>query len=570
MSAVRIHAGTKISMRDGIRLSATIYTPAEQHAPVPAIASMTPYVRDSLHEHGMYFAQHGFVFAAVDVRGRGDSEGALRPFIQESKDGGDLVSWIARQPYCNGRVAMRGSSYGGYAQWVTAAEFPSGLSTIVPTAAPYPGLDFPMRSNIFHPYIVQWLMLVAGRASQKQLFSDSDFWSSLYRRWVESGRSFRELGSMVGASLPTFEEWLTHPEPDAYWDAHNPTVEQYARLDIPILTITGCYDDDQPGALEHYKRHMQHASPAARARHFLVIGPWDHARTAQPCADFGGMKVGPASAINLNKLHVEWYAWTMQGGPRPEFLRRPVAYYVAGADEWRYADSLDEVTAGHTEYFLDSTGAANDVFCSGSLQVGPGIGPPDEYTYDPRAVTGREVDAEARADGGSLIEQGLVHALHGRMLVYHSAPLVRDTEISGFFRLHAWIAMDCADTDLYVSIYDIDFDGNSVLLTTDALRARYREGLRTPKPICTDQPIRYAFERFTFVSRVVKRGHRLRLVVAPLGRLIYAPFTQKNYNAGGIVAEETCADGKPVTVKLYHDGTYPSALCVPLGRVEFT
>jgi len=46
-------------------------------------------------------------------------------------------------------------------------------------------------------------------------------------------------------------------------------------LDLPILTITGMYDDAQPGALDHYRRHMAQASPAARARHFLVIGPWD-------------------------------------------------------------------------------------------------------------------------------------------------------------------------------------------------------------------------------------------------------------------------------------------------------
>jgi hypothetical protein len=49
--------------------------------------------------------------------------------------------------------------------------------------------------------------------------------------------------------------------------------------------------------------------------------------------------------LDLPKLHLEWYAWTMQGGEKPAFLRKPVAYYVMYADKWRYADSLDAVTS---------------------------------------------------------------------------------------------------------------------------------------------------------------------------------------------------------------------------------
>lgn len=42
---------------------------------------------------------------------------------------------------------------------------------------------------------------------------------------------------------------MAHPYPEVHWDdAHDPTSEQYAKLSIPILTITGSHDDDQPGA----------------------------------------------------------------------------------------------------------------------------------------------------------------------------------------------------------------------------------------------------------------------------------------------------------------------------------
>jgi uncharacterized protein len=561
--------GVRIPLRDGIHLNATLYTPQEQREPAPCIFMPTPYVSDSHHLRGVYYASRGLPFVIVDVRGRGNSEGDFQPSMQEARDGYDVVEWLARQPWCNGKVGMLGGSYIGYCQWATAKEFPPHLATIVPTAAPYRGVDSPMRNNIFFPFRVQWITMTRGRTAQTQICAHRTFWSSIYRRWHESGRSFRELDAMLGDPSPVFQEWLDHPEPDAYWDAYNPTADEYARMRLPILTITGCYDDDQPGALEHYRQHMRNAPAEERARHYLIIGPWDHLRTGwAPSLEFGGLKVGPASMIDMPKLHLDWFAWTMQGGPKPEFLQKPVAYYVMGAERWRYADTLDQVTAGHRPCFLDSRINANDIFCSGSLGNAPGTGEPDWYAYDPRETHGPEVDAEAHTTGDSLTDQSVALALGGRLLVYHSAPFEEETEISGFFRLTAWISIDCPDTDLYVSVHEIALDGGSVRLTTDGMRARYREGLRAPRLITTREPLRYDFERFTFVSRRIKRGHRLRLIIAPVGRLVEAIFAQKNYNGGGVVADESVTDARPVTVRLFHDNAHPSALYVPLGHPE--
>jgi putative CocE/NonD family hydrolase len=556
-------------MRDGIHLNATLYRPKDLVSPTPIVFVLTPYIADSHHEHGVYFASHGLPFVIVDVRGRGNSEGIFRPSIQEASDGYDVVEWLARQPYCNGKVAMYGGSYLGYCQWATAKEFPPHLATIVPMAAPYMGADFPMRSNIFYPFALQWLTATSGRALQGQIASDRIFWSASFREWHESGRPFRDVDAMVGAPSCVFQEWLDHPEPDAYWDAYNPTEDQYARLQIPILTITGSYDDDQPGALEHYRRHMRDASPEAGAQHYLIIGPWNHRGSAgTPDTAFGGVNLASASLLDLSQLHLEWYAWTMRSGSKPPFLKKPVTYYVMGAEQWRYADTLEDVTMRHEAYFLDSTGNAGDVFASGSLGTVTGDGEPDTYTYDPRETRSAEVEAEARADGDSLVDQSVLLALRGKCLVYHSAPFAQATEITGFLKLSAWIAIDRPDTDLYVSVHEIALDGSSIRLSTDAIRARYRKGLRTPSLINTREPLRYDFERFTFISRRIERGHRLRLVIAPMGRLIEAVFTQKNYNGGGIVTEESVDDAQAVTVRLFHDRNHPSALYVPLGWPE--
>lgn len=558
---VDLRWGVKIPMRDGVQLQATVYTPKGQTAPAPCIFTLTPYIAQSYHDRGMYFAAHGYPFLTVDVRGRGNSEGHFRPLIQEADDGYDVVEWLARQPYCNGKVAMWGGSYAGYDQWAAASQRPPHLATIVPAAAPYAGVDFPFRNNIFYTYDVQWLALVNGHAGQTSLFGDDLFWKSHFRRRLEAGAAFDSLGdSVLGETATIFKEWVAHPHLDEYWDRFNPTSEQYSRISLPILTITGSYDDDQPGALRHYREFMQHAAPDAKARHYLIIGPWDHAGTRTPSAQVGGLTFGPASLLDLPKLHLEWYAWTMQVGPKPAFLQRPVAYYVMQAERWRYADSLEGVTAQKRSYYLESGTNATDVLGSGSLQPAPAKGAPDHFTHDPRDTHLAAVEYDS--DPQSFTDQHLIYARRGEQLIYHTAPLDRDTEVSGFFKLSAWIAIDAPDTDLDVRVYELTEDGGSVLLSTDLMRARYRDSLREPRAVQTKAPLRYDFDHFTFVSRVIRKNSRLRLVIAPLDSI----YNEKNYNSGGVVATETLQAARPVTVMLYHDRAHQSVLFVPVGQ----
>jgi putative CocE/NonD family hydrolase len=550
----------KIPLRDGVRLSATVYTPRGQKAPAPCIFTLTPYIGQSYHDRGIYFAAHGLPFLTVDVRGRGNSEGVYDPLLQEAHDGYDVVEWLAKQPYCNGKVSMWGGSYAGYDQWAAAKEFPPHLATIVPVAAPYAGVDFPMGHNIFAPYDVQWLLFTSGHTSQDKIFGDSAFWNDKNRRWFESGAPFKDFDTMSGTPSSIFQRWLQHPQPDAFWDSYNPTSEQYARLSIPILTITGAYDGDQPGALTHYREYMKNASAEGRARHYLIIGPWDHAATRTPRPEIGGLKFGPASMVDLPQLHLDWYAWTMQGGAKPAFLQKAVAYYVMGAEKWRYADSLEGVTGRSQQYYLDSSSNASDVLAAGALGSEPAAGKPDHYVYDPRDLS--FAAGEATTDTSDLTDQHAEYLRRGKYLIYHTAPFEKDTEITGFFKLSAWIAIDQPDTDFQVSISEVRADGRTISLTSDGLRARYRENAREPKLVATKAPQRYDFEHFTFVSRQIAKGSRLRLTLAPVNSI----FSEKNYNAPNPVAEQSMKDARTVTVTLFHDKAHPSALYVPMGQ----
>ena len=558
---VDLQWGVQIPLRDGVRLNAILYKPAALKEPRPCLFTLTPYTGDNNHARAMYFAAHGYPFLMVDVRGRGNSEGSFRPLIQEAKDGYDVVEWLAKEPYCNGKVAMSGGSYTGYDQWATAKEFPPHLVTIVPAASVSPGVDFPVGKYGFPPYEIQWLSFTSGRTKQGNIFNDDALWVGLFRRWIESGTSYRNLDSFVGNPSPIFQEWVSHPDLDAYWDAYNPSNEQYAKLDLPILTITGMYDDAQGGALDHYSRHMAHASPTARARHFLVIGPWDHLGTRTPKQEFLGMRFGAASLVDLQKLHLDWYRFTMEEGSKPAFLQKQVAYYVSGAERWRYADSLEAITAEPRPFFLDSIGdSARDVYAAGSLDPARvGRGAPDHYRYDPRDLSLARIESESNLD--SLLDQEVFLANDSK-LVYLSAPFEQDEELSGFFRFEAWIAIDQPDTDFVVTVAEIDPNGTVTPLSSDFMRARYRETLRSQKLVTTKEPLRYDFSHFTFASRLIRKRSRLRLVLAAANSI----QNQKNYNSGGVIADETIADSRTVTVTLFHDAGRRSALYVPIAQ----
>jgi hypothetical protein len=440
-------------------------------------------------------------------------------------------------------------------------EFPPHLVTIVPAAAAHAGVDFPMQNNMMSTYLMQWLSYTSGVTSNEKLFQDGAFWQAKARELYMSHRPFAEYDQIVGNASTVFQKWIAHPIPDAYYDAMVPNAEQYKRISVPILTITGHYDGDQPGAMTYYRRHMQYGSAEAIAKHCLIIGPWDHAGTRTPNRDVGGLHFGEASMLDLNKLHTDWYNWTMKDGPRPEFLKKRVAYYVMGTEEWKYADSLDSISNGKLTYYLDSAGSANDAFHSGNLSLAkPQGAKSDSFTYDPMDT--RPADGAPGLTNGGLLTQRNALETFGDAVIYHSEPFAEATEITGYLKFTAWMSLDVPDTDFDLTVYEILSDGTSIALTGDQMRARYRESLRQEKLVTPGKIEPYVFDKFTFFSRRIAKGSRLRLVL----RSPNAIGQEKNYNCGGVVAQESGKDARTAHITIYHDAEHPSMLEVPIVK----
>jgi hypothetical protein len=131
-------------------------------------------------------------------------------------------------------------------------------------------------------------------------------------------------------------------------------------------------------------------------------------------------------------------------------------------------------------------------------------------------------------------------------------------------KLVAWITMDVPDTDFMVTLHEIRPDGTSIQLTDDALRARYRESPRKEKPVTPGKMTRYEFKQFWFFSRQIVAGSRLQLV-------FWSPNSihlQKNYNSGGLVAEESAKDARTAHVVMHYDPSHPSYLEIPVAKIS--
>ena len=86
----------------------------------PAVLVRTPYNKAAWGTGIVrFFAEHGYLSATQDCRGRFQSEGKFFPFVDDPKDGCDTIAWLARDTRCNGKVAMHGASY---MAWVSSTQ----------------------------------------------------------------------------------------------------------------------------------------------------------------------------------------------------------------------------------------------------------------------------------------------------------------------------------------------------------------------------------------------------------------------------------------------------------------
>jgi hypothetical protein len=571
-----IEMSRMIPMRDGTELEAWISKPSHLKDKAPTVLSLTQYDLDGgRHADSVVnFTQRGYAFVRAYVRGRGRSGGTKSDNLglQVGRDGYDLVEWIAAQPWSDGRVVMYGGSFVGMTQWRTAAQHPPHLAAIAPYVAIYPGWDVPNTNGIPQAWSAVMMGYVSGRTLNSNFIANHTYWGGKLLEQYAAYRPFGELDAALGIAaddwwmvdergqkLSFLDMWLDHVGDEKFNLAAEATPQELAQIRMPILTATGYFDDDQPGALRYYRRHLANAPAAAVAQHYLLIGPWDHSGTQSPTRQIDGLAIPQAAVIDMEKLHAEWYDAALGRGPEPALLHDRVSYFMMGAGEWRYAHTLEAASSGEklTFYLADLTGTPRDIFHSGRLTDHPPLAePPAVVVSDPRELPELEVARFAEAEDATSQFRGF----QKRTINFHSEPLPRDTEIAGHMRLVLACAADVPDFDLWAQVLMVQPDGSAVRLGEDIRRARFRNSPFKQQLLKPAELVEIPFN-FNWTAWHIPKGARLRLSIAPLN----SPNYQKNYNTGGRVGHETLQDARIANIKIYHDARHASRLEMPLA-----
>ena len=560
--------GIKVPMRDGVKLSADIYRPiVAAGKKVPGIFIFTPYSNNGggMITRAKYFARRGYAVVMVDTRGRYDSEGEWDPFgAQHKLDGYDTVEWIAKQPWCSGKVGMVGGSYLGWTQWWTATQGPPSLKCIIPEVAPPDGhYNAPYQQGVLVSWLMDWGAMNAGRTGQ--MIGEGGYGGFSPRRPKDFMHlPYIKMNEYRGAAdSPWFATWFSQNlSNDPYWKAISyERPEHFAKVTVPSLSITGWYDANYPGSPRNYLGVKQHgATPEARQPK-LVIGPWQHGFNTR---SLGKTDFGPEAQIGWDAYCCKWFDHYLLGLKNGVENDPPVYLFVMGRNRWRTGKDWPLPETKWTKYYLHSGGKANSLRGDGTLDTSlPQAEPRDTYVYDPA------LPALSPYTGGHL-EDGPVDsrpaARGDDVLVYTTTPLAQDLEVVGPITAKLYAATSAKDTDWMLRLIDVHPDGHAAFLCDGVMRARHRDpkqhGAYNPAALSTIEPGKaheYTLEFWRGTGNVFQKGHRVRIEISSS----YFPYYLPNLNTG---ADNIALETKRVTATqtILHDAEHPTHVVLPV------
>lgn len=531
----------------GAHVCALVVRPRGTNGPLPTLLNFTVYASEQNMLEARRSASHGYAAVEGLTRGKGCSPDYPVSHEHDGEDAAALIEWIARQPWSDGRVGMYGGSYEGFTQWAAAKRRPQALQAMMPSVTHAPGIDFPTDGGIFVTYAYPWPFYTTNvEGLDAATYNDAERWNRLQREWYRSGRAYRDLPLLDGTPNPVFERWLSHPAYDDYWKAMIPYGEEFAAIDIPVLTTTGYYDGGQVGALHYFREHYRHRP---NAEHYLLVGPYDHGTgqrgTLSPFGrrifeQVGGYELDPVAHLDIGELRYEWFDYVFRGAPRPAILQDRVNYEVMGANQWRHAPSLDAMHDGYLRVSLDTT-------------VVQTVDLADRSDAD-RMASGEILDQSA--DRPRVIDTA--HRI-ANAITFESEPFTDSTEISGLFSAHLDFVTNKRDFDVSVTLFELALDGTYFQLSHQLARASYVGDHEHRRLLTPGERHGLDFTSRRITSRLVRPGSRLVVVLA----VIKHQASEINYGTGKPVSEETIADaGDPLVIR-WHGGTFVD---VPLRR----
>ena len=574
-----------VTMRDGTKIAIDLFLPKglEPGRQLPAILEQNRYWR-SIHVPWPFrlvfgeipdeaekrrFVTHGYAWIEADVRGTGASYGSCpNPNFSEEqiRDGADIVDWIVRQPWSDGKVGATGISFGGTtAQLLLANDHPAVKAVAVRYS------EFDEYTDVVFPGGILFSSLVDRWGSFTQAL-DRDTVPDSVPTWMWLGGKILGAGvrpvdadrdgSMLRAAVRDHDaNFNRYAEVGtlAYRDdvgssglcidrisAHRSASEMLAS-GAAIYSQSGWLD----GAYVHaaIKRYLTVRTPGSR----LVIGPWSH----------GGLRnISPSSTSRTPQFDftgdlLRFFDYHLKGIDTGIAAEKPIHYFTMGEERWKTADTWPPPEARMVSYYF---AAANRL----ATRADGAPDAHDTYRVDRRAGAGHRTRWDDITGGGTpRTEYTDRREADARLLVYTSAPLEHDTEVTGHPLVTLYMRSSAVDGQFFAYLEDVDEHGRALAITDGQLRAIHRKlSDGTPPyrdvvpyrsftsadaaPLVPGEIAELVFDLLP-TSYLFRRGHSIRVALAGADVDHFAPLP----------------DDPPI-LDVYRDAAHPSHIDLPI------
>ena len=459
-------AGT-IEMRDGIKLAYSLAVPADAEgnpveAALPTILTQTGYniIVPVVPASNEYLIKRGYAHMSVDVRGTGSSGGNWDAFgPDEQADYGEVISWVAEQPFCDGNVGSWGASFMAITQLFTAAhQHPAhkAIFAIVPMADAYRDIVYTGgQANV--GFIPVWMGLVTGLSilPTANTFDDPQAgFEYMLNDIINAGTGFQ---------VPLIVDAVTGAGPTQYdsefWRSRS-TIEYVDRIHIPSFIVGGLNDIFQRGEPLLYEALKNNATSK------LLIGPWTHLDGSR------GKGLPRDEVPELNQLAVRWFDQYLRGMDTGAAAMPNVTQYLYGAE--RYVTSADwpHPQASAERWYLREGG--------GLTRAMPGEGGAGTNVVQ-LPVNGICSGSTAQWTAGVLALFPLPcytdNTLNESLIevTFTTEPMAQDYYINGPIQADIWVSPTMAlDVGISVKVTLVSPDGVSKEITNGLLSARHR------------------------------------------------------------------------------------------------
>lgn len=582
-------------MRDGTRLATDIYRPKTDEK-VPIIFVRTPYnfnswgdgeERTRTYDRALQAVQRGYAYVVQNERGRYFSEGEWDILGTPLTDGYDAFTWMAEQPWSNGKIGTQGCS--STAEWqmavasldhpAHAAMVPMGFGAGVGRIGDYYEQGNWYRGGVEQMLFFSWLYgvqhdefrpRVPKGATQEDLQRIQRFYDLAPEMpsvdWIEHfyHLPLTDMLSSVNGSKSIFDKMITRKPNDPAW-YEGGLYHDDMSFGVPSYWFVSWYDvsvSPNIALFNHVRNNIEDKEIADNQ--YLVIAPTLHCGywRATENTIVGERSVGDAR-LDYDDMIYGWFDIWLKGEDKDQLKDKPrIKYYTMGSNEWQTAEVWPPKDVRMETFYLSSTGKANTMYGDGQLSIkAPKEDNPDTYTYDPHnpvpSYGGNVCCTGGAIQGGSFDQRQM--ETRNDILVYTTPPLEEGVEVTGFIESTLYVSSDVKDTDFTIKLIDVYPDGTAYNLEETIQRARFREGY--DKEVFMKEGEVYKIDLTPLAtSNYFKKGHQIRIEISSSN----FPRFARNLNTGGNNFDES--KGIIATNKIHHSKEYPSQIRLPIKK----